>query len=94
VDLLEETIRRDLSVRDLELRVRSELQPRRTAAQALVPASKPPWAIDMERRLRESLGSKVSITTNATYRGQVVVDFYNRQDLERIVGVIAPQVTV
>lgn len=91
VELLEEVIRRDLSVRDLEKLVRIELEPRR--AKTSLPVSRPraPWTLDMERRLRESLGTKVTLSSSASYRGQVVIDFFNRQELERIITQIAPQ---
>ena len=94
VELMSESIRRDLSVRELELRVREEIEPAKSIQPALPRPAKAPWAVEMERRMRESLGTKVTLAAGPNYRGQIVVEFYNRHDLERIFGLIAPPARV
>lgn len=90
--LLEETLREDLSVREVERRVR-EAQPRGEATKK-VPAAPPPWAQDLENRLRERLAAKVAVQVRSGFRGQIHVDFADREDLERLMELLVPRRTL
>jgi ParB family chromosome partitioning protein len=48
------------------------------------------WQEEIGRRLRERLGTKVSIHNGAGFRGQIVIDYFSRDDLDRLLELIAP----
>lgn len=83
--------RKGLSVRDVERRVR-ELQGRTAdaSAKAVTPAS-PPWVRDMESRIRTHLGTKVQVRNGEGYRGQIVIEYHGREDLDRVYAILAPR---
>lgn len=91
---------RDLSVRETERVVRERNQLRRgtprpgaggSGAKAPVSRSQEPWIRDAEDRMRRALGTKVRLDNRAGYRGQIVVDYYSREDLERLLIQLAPK---
>ncbi len=89
LDHLETIVRDGLSVREVEGLVRKEAgrpEPGVTAgSQEADEEPKEPWVADMESRMREALGTKVSIKNGAGYRGQIQVEYYNRGDLDRLI---------
>ena len=99
--LLEQIQKEDLSVRQVEAIVRDSAPGRGTAepigtpghpseaAMDLVPQA--PWIADLEERLRLSLGTRVQIRNGREYRGQIVIDYYGREDLDRLVPLLAPE---
>jgi ParB family chromosome partitioning protein len=90
--LLERIAREDLSVRTVEGLVREATQPAAPAPKAAepAPAVEPPWTREIQRRLQESLGTRVRLSSDDACRGQIVIDFYQRADLDRLLGVLAP----
>jgi ParB family transcriptional regulator, chromosome partitioning protein len=91
--MLERIAREDLSVRTVEGLVRTATQPAAPAASAVAeapPPAPPPWTRDVQRRLQESLGTRVRLSSDEACRGQIVIDFYQRADLDRLLGVLAP----
>jgi len=85
------TVRRGLTVRDVEARVR-ELQ-NRPAEQREVRLSPPPppWVRDLETRIRGHLGAKVQVRNGEGYKGQIVIDYHGREDLDRLLALLAPR---
>lgn len=92
--LMEETIRKDLSVRAVEERVRqlALVKPStggpfagKIQQKALVP-----WAVDLQRRMQESLGTKVAIEPGEGQRGRIVIEYFSRADLDRLIERLAP----
>jgi len=84
------TVRRGLSVRELEERVR-ELQGRgQEKPRAVVPPA-PPWVRDMETRIRTHLGTKVQVKNSEGYQGQIVIEYHGREDLDRLFAMLAPR---
>lgn len=91
--LLEKTVRDDLSVRQVEVLVREQAatpdavsnEPIRT----LVPPA--PWVRELEARMREHLGTKVELKNGPGYRGQIVIQYFQREDLERLANLLAPR---
>lgn len=92
--LAKEVEAKGLSVREVERLVRSLAEE--------TPASEPPtpkvvepvlvpWAKSMEERIREVLGTRVQLKNGPKYRGQIVIHYYNREDLERIYETLAPR---
>jgi hypothetical protein len=48
------------------------------------------WIGDLEGRLREALGTKVTIRNGRGYRGQIVIEYFDRAGLDRICSKLAP----
>lgn len=98
LDLLEKTIREELSVRELERRIREAsqtgrrrqqetLRPRKHVGGSVLPA----WAMDLERRLRESFGTKVMLHPMGKDRGRIVIEYFNRAELDRVCEKLIPR---
>ena len=49
-----------------------------------------PWVRELEQRMQEHLGTKVTLKNNEGYRGQVVIDYLGREDLERLIKILSP----
>jgi len=84
------TVRRGLTVRDVETRVR-ELQGRSSEPVKTQVPPKPPWVRDMEARMRTHLGTKVQVKNREGYQGEIVVEYHGREDLERVYALLAPK---
>lgn len=85
------TVRRGLSVRDVEQRVR-ELQGRTSGKKvATLSPPPPPWVREMEARIRGHLGTKVQVRNGEGYQGQIVIDYHGREDLDRLYALLAPK---
>lgn len=96
---LEEIVRDDLSVRDVERRVREQLNTLRPAGAQPAADKEPavsvaPWAADLERRIREHLGTKASVQPGPGSTGKIVLEYYSREGLDRICNALAPRPTV
>jgi ParB family chromosome partitioning protein len=92
--LLEQTVRRDLSVRDVERIVRESSEPGRPGGSTSAAPSAPAWVAAVEHRLRDKLATKVSVTGSQNGRGSITIEFYNHSDLNRLLDQIAPPVVV
>lgn len=85
---LQTIVRDGLSVRDIEGLVRKEAgREVEGSLSAVEPGDEPkaPWVADIESRMREALGTKVTIKNGEGYQGQIVVEYYNRGDLDRMI---------
>lgn len=92
MDLVERIAREGLSVRDVEAMVRAESRPKGgSSSSVLTPPGSPPWIRELEQRMEEHLGTKVSLRNQPGFRGQVVIDYFNRSDLDRICQILAPK---
>jgi len=87
------TVRRGLSVRDVEQRVR-ELQGRGAGRASTPTPPPPPWVRDMESRMRTHLGTKVQVRNREGYQGEIVVEYHGREDLDRLYALLAPKKTI
>ncbi len=94
--ILEETVRRELSVRDVERLVREATNgPSARSSKRTVPAqTSPPWVRELEAKLRTRFATKVTIQNGEGYRGRVTVEYYNRADLDRVCDLLAPPDTL
>ncbi len=96
VQLMEQTIRQQLSVRDIERRVR-EIEKPAVAKAPASPSSGPaqaPWIREVEERLRQALGTKVSLTHEKDYQGSIRIDYFDREGLDRLIETLAPAARV
>ena len=104
--MLEEIVRGDLSVRDAERAIRGELTPKAApGADTTVPTEEPaagqassstlaeeaPWLQDLQRRMQIHLGTKVSMANRDGFKGKIVIEYYGREDLDRLLEVLAPR---
>lgn len=83
-------IRKGLSVRDVEGRVR-ELQGRSTEKVKPISPPPPPWVREMESKMRSHLGTKVQVKNGEGYQGSIVVEYHGRDDLDRLYSLLAPR---
>jgi ParB family transcriptional regulator, chromosome partitioning protein len=72
------------SVREAESAARRS----RTASDAPPPARRDPHLEDVEARLRRALGTRVELTRGRDGKGTVAIEFYNDEDLNRILDVL------
>ena len=94
-NLLGRVLKGDLTVRETEALVRDGttqahkgVEGGRTPGRA---QEQEPWAREFERRLRTALGAKVSLTNRKGYKGQIVVHYHDRDELERLMDTLAPK---
>lgn len=52
------------------------------------PVPKDPNLVSLEDELRRNLGTRVTVRSNAKNRGKIEIDFYNLDDLERILDLL------
>jgi ParB family chromosome partitioning protein len=92
ISALGQVVRKDLSVREVERLVRE----RASKADSSSGGSggdmdRPePWVGEMQRRMQEHLGTKVSLLDREGKRGRVVIEYYTRTDLDRLCELLAP----
>jgi ParB family chromosome partitioning protein len=92
---LAQTVRDELSVRALEKLVKRALSGAADTSQQ-APAGPvggriPAWVRDLERRMRDRLGTRVSIQNRSGYKGQIVLRYHDRNELDRLCEVLAPK---
>jgi len=86
-------IRKGLSVREVEVRVR-ELQGRTTEKVKALSPPPPPWVREMEAKIRSHLGTKVQVKNGEGYQGSIVLEYHGREDLDRLYALLAPRKTL
>lgn len=89
--LANETIARQLSVRELESRVRGLVQTSATpkrSSQKQAPADGSPVLKRLENELRRRLQTDVHIRLSGPERGAIEVAFYSADDLERVLDLV------
>ncbi len=95
LELANEIVARQLSVRDVEARARelsgetgSKKARTASAAQSPTTASPDPGVRRIEEQLRKHLQTDVSIQANGNERGVVRISFYSPDDLERVLDLV------
>lgn len=51
----------------------------------------PPWLQDVQRRMQIHLGTKVSMANRDGFKGKIVIEYYGREDLDRLLELLAPR---
>jgi ParB family chromosome partitioning protein len=90
VRLLQEIVREDLSVREVERRVRAT-GGKKPGGLLKPQQAKVPWVRALETRLRTKLGCEVSIEGAEAGRGKIAISFHSRDELDRLCERIAPK---
>jgi len=85
---MERAVLEGLSVRQIEELTRRDAVAKTGRGGSLSPHA--PWIGDLEARLREALGTKVSIRNGRRYRGQIVIEYFDRPGLDRLCAKLAP----
>ncbi len=84
IRVAERVVREGLSVREVE-RLASPAVPQARPRKRRSGAVKGPEVRDLEARLREALGTKVSVELGQKAgTGRIIVEFYGQDDLDRI----------
>jgi ParB family chromosome partitioning protein len=82
--------REGMSVRQVEALTRSTAGSGGRSDSSSVPVPRKSWVSDLEARIRSRLGTKVTIRNGKGYRGQIVIDYFDRNALERVCDLICP----
>ncbi len=91
--LLEETIRDGLSVREVEARAQAAPRQKSPAPQ-IETAKVQSWIGAVERRLEDALGTRVHVRDGKDHRGSISIEYFDRDDLERLLDRLAPRATL
>jgi len=84
LEVAERIVRDGLSVRQVEMMAAASVPASRRRVKA---PGRDPQARDLEARLREALGTKVTVVPGRKAgTGRIVVDFYSSEDLDRILA--------
>ena len=96
VELMEQAVREDWSVREVERQARDRVQSAQPRSQpggdqAGETQEAPAWVRTLEDRLREALGTKVGLSLTGEESGRIQVEFHDHRELDRLVDHIAPK---
>ncbi len=89
--LAQEVILKGLSVRELEVLVKTR-QPKDIGKRKVQSGSKEPLVVMLEEEMQRALATKVRISKQKK-RGNISIEFYSPEDLERIANIIRGGVT-
>lgn len=87
IEICELTIKKQLSVRQVEDLVKSIIDKDQTKQKVKVEKPRNPEILEIEDQLRSSLGTKVQIKTTRK-GGKIEIDFYDDNDLNRLLEVL------
>ena len=101
--MLETTVRGGLSVRAVEALVQAQNTADRAVGASKeasqgssstterMPRGEESWVGELQRRIQIALGTKVSLQNQEGCKGKIVLEYYCREDLDRLLLVLAPQ---
>lgn len=78
-----------LSVRDVEKLVKNLNKPEKLKKEKEEDKSLEVIYQDVEEKLKQSLGTKVSIASKGNGSGKIEIEFYSHDDLEKIIGLLS-----
>jgi ParB family chromosome partitioning protein len=92
VGLVPRIAREQLSVRQVEdlVRRRNARGEKQESGSNDAPLP-PPWQRELEARMRHSLGCRVRLRNSAGFRGEIVIQYSDRSELDRLCGILAPR---
>ncbi|MFT7542710.1 MAG: ParB family chromosome partitioning protein [Gammaproteobacteria bacterium] len=99
-ELMGEIVRSGLSVRQTESKIQGPApKAAGTSPSHVAGGAKPksadtpeePWVTELQRRIQIAQGTKVVIQNQDGFRGKIVLEYYGREDLDRLIEVLAPQ---
>ena len=85
IRIYEKIIDEDLSVRKVEDLAKVK-NPRAHSTKRVVTLNNKTYSIqDIETRLKQSLGTKVSVKQKQNGRGEIIIEYYSQNDLDRLI---------
>lgn len=78
----------DLSVREAENMAKEEKQEVKKKSASKKPSKLEAIYKDLENRIKNALGTKVSFKPQTKSRGKIVIDYYDAEELERILEIL------
>ena len=98
-DMLGKVVRSGLSVRQVEQAVKSQnagakgavASPSVTTPSSAKAGRREPWISDVEARLREALGTQVTLEHRKEGQGQISIKYFDTPELERLLSALAPR---
>lgn len=88
MEIFKAVVARDLSVRDVERLVRAKSRkkfPRRPRGELALASA----YSSVEDKLRQSLGTKVQVRPITSGKGEIIIEYYSADDLERLLDLFA-----
>lgn len=82
-------VREGLSVRQVEQLARATRTP--PGAEDSKASARLPWERELEQRMRTQLGTPVRLRNRAGYRGRIVIEYFSRAELDRLIEHLAPR---
>lgn len=86
--LAQEIVKGKMSVRQVEKAVRETEQGTRKPASGKKAKAADPYLRDMEERMAEAVGTKVTIASNSRGKGKIEIEFYSGDELDRLYELI------
>ena len=83
--LWQRLMREKLTVRELEGMTQSAAKPKKKKAKTKEQPHKDPYLQEMENKLRVFLGTRVTIKPKTKQTGEIIIDYFSNEDLERII---------
>ena len=99
IDMLGKVVRSGLSVRQVEQAVKSQnagakgavASPSVATPSSVKAGRREPWISDVEARLREALGTQVTLEHRKEGQGQISIKYFDTPELERLLSALAPR---
>lgn len=89
VRIYQKTVDAGFSVRKVEQLVKAANNPSPRAAKSTGPTEKSSSIQNVEEQLRRALGTKVSVRAKENGRGDIVIEYYSLDDLDRLLDLFA-----
>lgn len=87
--IFEKVVKKGLSVREVERMVQNWGKFRAHRAKTILPLGTVSALSSVEDRLRQTLGTKVTVKTLHDGRGEIVIEYYSADDLDRLLDLFA-----
>ena len=87
--IFEKVVKKGLSVREVERMVQNWGKLRAHRARKILPLGTVSALSSVEDRLRQTLGTKVMVRTLHDGRGEIVIEYYSADDLDRLLDLFA-----
>jgi ParB family chromosome partitioning protein len=85
IRIYQKTVDGGLSVRKVEQLVKAASKPPKQVTRSATPIPEPVASIQsVEEKLRQALGTKVSVRAKEDGRGEIVIEYYSLDDLDRL----------
>lgn len=88
MEFFEKVLKNSLSVHELEKLIQESPKRKKLAGVGIKRGTKDPHIAGVEEQLQHRVGSKVRIKVNRKNKGTIIIEFYNLEDFERIIGLL------